>query len=98
MHFIQPKSRNQTLLFGSLENFISYNHPVRFLDSIVSNIVQSNPDEFQYKGKETVGRKAYSPEMMLKLFLYGYLNSISSSQVGDYRGAKIFEIQRLHQR
>ena len=95
MHCIQPKSRNQTLLFGSLENFIPHNHPVRFLDTIVSNIVQSNLDKFQYKGKENVGRKAYSSEIMLKLFLYGYLNSISSSRKLEVETNRNIELKWL---
>ena len=53
---------------------------VRILDLLITVVVRQNPSKFRYKGKIRVGRKAYSPEAMLKLYLYGYLNKIRSSR------------------
>jgi transposase len=35
---------------------------------------------FCEKGEQNIGRKAYSPAYLLKLYIYGYLNGISSSR------------------
>jgi hypothetical protein len=39
----------------------------------------SNLIGFIWKGKSYTGRKSYFSGTLLKLFLYGYLNSIASS-------------------
>jgi len=80
MHYIQGTSRAQITLFPQVENWISQNNPIRLIDLIVDNVVLSNPDEFIWKGKSHSGRKSYSPQTLLKLFLYGYLNRIASSR------------------
>lgn len=92
MHYIQPYNRNQTLFFSSLDDFVSSEHPVRILDAIISKIVKNNPEKFKHKGQQDIGRRAYSPETMLKLFIYGYLNGISSSrklEVETYRNIEV---------
>jgi transposase len=81
MHYISPKDRTQTsIMQPSLDEMIGVDAEVRILDLLVTEIVRQNPGKFRYKGKIRVGRKAYSPETMLKLYLYGYLNGISSSR------------------
>lgn len=95
MHFVKPVDRNQSVIFGSLDNLIACDHPVRIIDAIISNIVQSNPEKFEYKGKQNIGRRAYSPEMMLKLFVYGYLNGISSSRKLEVETHRNIELKWL---
>lgn len=81
MHYIPPKDRTQTsIMQPSLDEMIGVDAEVRILDLLITEIVRQNPGKFRYKGKVSVGRKAYSPETMLKLYLYGYLNGISSSR------------------
>jgi len=81
MHYILPKDRNQTsIMRSSLDEMIGVDAEVRILDLLITEIVGQNPGEFRYKGKFRVGRKAYNPETMLKLYLYGYLNKIRSSR------------------
>ena len=80
MHYIQGTNRAEIKLFPEVENWVSKNNPVRLIDLIVEKIVLSNPDEFIWKGISDTGRKSYSPATMLKLFLYGYLNRVSSSR------------------
>lgn len=81
MHYILPKDRTQTsIMRPSLDEMIKVDAEVRILDLLVTEIVRQNPGKFRYKGKFRVGRKAYSPETMLKLYLYGYLNKIRSSR------------------
>ena len=79
MHFIIPKDRKQTsIMRPSLDEMIAVDSEVRILDMLVDQIVSNNRGKFRYKGNKYVGRKAYRPETMLKLYLYGYLNRISS--------------------
>lgn len=81
MHYISPKDRTQTsIMQPSLDEMIGVDAEVRILDLLITEIVRQNPGKFRYKGKLRVGRKAYSPETMLKLYLYGYLNKIRSSR------------------
>jgi len=81
MHYIPPKDRTQTsIMQPSLDEMIGVDAEVRILDLLITEIVRQNQGKFRYKGKFSVGRKAYSPETMLKLYLYGYLNGISSSR------------------
>lgn len=77
---IQAQNREQTMLFTSLEDLISKDNPVRLIDAIVKALIISDPDAYKYKGECNVGRPAYSVETMLKLYIYGYINRITSSR------------------
>ncbi len=80
MHYIEPSNRDQFIFLNTLDDLVPKKHFVRLIDLAVDKIVSSNPEQFAHKGKENKGRKAYSPATMLKLYLYGYLNGISSSR------------------
>jgi transposase len=80
MHFIAPFDRSQLTLLGKLDDLVESRNIVRLLDLIVDQIVNNNIDKFSQKGQVEVGRKAFHPGTLSKLFLYGYLNSISSSR------------------
>ena len=80
MHYIIPENRQQFVLMQSLDDLVSANHYVRLIDTLVDAIVSANPEQFAYKGQSNSGRRAYSPITMLKLLLYGYLNSIKTSR------------------
>jgi len=77
---LQAQDRNQTLLFGNLDNLIYYEHPVRTIDSIISLITLTYQDKYKSKGGASTGRPAYSTETLLKIFIYGYINRITSSR------------------
>lgn len=80
MHFIIPEDRNQQLLFGMLDDLISKDNPIRFLDALVEKIVEGNMDRFTRKGQSDLGRRAFHPAVLAKLYLYGYCNRITSSR------------------
>lgn len=80
MHYTTGLSRDQACLFTTLEDSISETNPVRLIDSLVDMLYQQSPEGFAYKGKSRRGRKSYHPCDLLKLYLYGYLNRISSSR------------------
>lgn len=80
MQFIQGKNRTQSILFPeSLDQIVEQDNEVRIIDLFVESI---NLAEFKFEIKTTIeGRPAYHPKDLLKLYVYGYLNSIRSSRV-----------------
>lgn len=55
-------------------------HYCRLIDLLVDHFSTDNLSSFAEKGQHSIGRKAYHPSLLLKLYLYGYLNGISSSR------------------
>lgn len=80
MHYVIPENRQQMTFMQSLDDLVPFDHYVRLIDALVDAIVSANPEQFTYKGQNNSGRRSYNPVTMLKLFLYGYLNSIKSSR------------------
>jgi transposase len=78
MQFIQGNKRNQTY-FSTLDDQVSIDNPVRLIDAFVDKL------ELQRLGftntvHKSEGRPPYAPAMLLKLYLYGYLNKVRSSR------------------
>lgn len=79
MSYIIPTSRNQLMLPRCIEEYVSSDNIVRFIDAFVDKIVHAYP-ELSSKGKSIEGRPGYTPNCLCKLLIYGYLNGISSSR------------------
>lgn len=79
MNFIQGQSREQMVLIPDcLDALIGSDNEVRVIDLFVDSLKLS---DYQFTIKATAeGRPAYHPKDLLKLFIYGYLNSIRSSR------------------
>jgi transposase len=67
------------MLPSSIDEYVSPDNIVCFMDAFVDKIIAAYPDLFQ-KGKSKGGRPSYSPNCLSKLLLYGYFNSVSSSR------------------
>lgn len=80
MHYIESENRHQYTMGYNLDEIISSDNAVRIVDALVEEIYKSNKKMFDKKGMSDIGRKAYKPTTLLKLYLYGYINSISSSR------------------
>lgn len=80
MRYIQITDRCQIFLFAeNLDQIVDAANEVRLIDLFVESIKM---DDFHFKmHHKTAGRLAYNPKDLLKLFIYGYLNSIRSSRV-----------------
>lgn len=78
MALLAGSDRNQ-LQFFALEEIISQDNPVRVIDALVDSIDPAALG-FVLTGTSTEGRNAYGPSVLLKLYLYGYLNRIRSSR------------------
>ena len=63
-----------------IDDYVSIDNPVRIIDAFVDKIVHVQPQLLTGKGKAEVGRSAYQFTTLLKLYVYGFLNSISSSR------------------
>ena len=80
MSYISPKSRVQLMMPSVIDNYISLDNPIRLIDAFVDKIVQIQTELLTSKGNAEVGRSAYQFTTLLKLYIYGFLNSISSSR------------------
>jgi hypothetical protein len=73
-----PGSRSQSTLFPeSLEDYIAKDNPVRVVDVFVDELDLKDLG-FEGAEPEATGRPSYHPATMLKIYIYGYLNRISS--------------------
>lgn len=80
MHYVEPCDRNQLSMASSMNDWVDPDHVVQLIDALVDQIVKAQPDRFANRGQQELGRKAYRPETLQKLYLYGYLNGICSSR------------------
>jgi len=78
--FIEGECRTQTtLLPESLDDFVSDTNPVRVVDVFVDELDLFKLG-FGRVEPAVTGRPAYHPSVLLKLYIYGYLNRIQSSR------------------
>jgi transposase len=78
--FIEGEDRHQvTLLPECLEDFIDADNTVRVVDVFIDEL-DLVALGFDGASPAATGRPSYHPAVMLKLYLYGYLNRIQSSR------------------
>jgi transposase len=78
--FIEGEDRTQsTLLPASLDEYVDEDNLVRVIDAFVDAL---DLEELGFKGvvPEATGRPSYHPTVLLKIYVYGYLNRIASSR------------------
>ena len=78
--FIEGENRYQSSLFPeSLEDYIAEDNAIRIVDAFVDKL---DLEELGFEGAEpsATGRPGYQPAVMLKMYIYGYLNRIHSSR------------------
>jgi len=78
--FIEGANRNQaTLLPECLEDFITEDNPVRIVDAFVDELELASLG-FDGATPAITGRPSYHPAVLLKIYIYGYLNRVQSSR------------------
>uniref|UniRef100_UPI0003B6AC5C IS1182 family transposase n=1 Tax=Halopseudomonas pelagia TaxID=553151 RepID=UPI0003B6AC5C len=78
--FIQGEHRGQsTLLPESLDDYVNDTNPVRVVDVFVDELDLVKLG-FESAIPADTGRPAYHPSILLKIYIYGYLNRIQSSR------------------
>src|SRR5258705_4326150 len=78
--FVQGDNRTQSsLLPEALDDYVTDTNPVRVVDVFVDEL---DLHKLGFEGVEPAltGRPSYHPEVMLKIYIYGYLNRIQSSR------------------
>ena len=96
MKFIQGESRTQITLFPvSLDQSISYENDVRTIDMFVDSL---SLEEFGFNMVFSEnGRPCYHPWVLLKLYIYGYMNKIRSSRDLEKESKRNIEVMWLLQ-
>jgi transposase len=78
--FIEGEDRSQSTLFPErLDDYIAEDNAVRVVDAFVDRLDLVEPG-FARAEPRITGRPAYHPGMLLKMYIYGYLNRIQSSR------------------
>jgi transposase len=88
-------NRNQQLLFPpSLDEYVDENNQVRAIDLYVE---QLDFKELGFDDTSTSfeGQKSYSPKLLLKIYIYGYLNKIRSSRALEKENLRNIELMWL---
>jgi transposase len=77
--FIEGVGRNQTTLFPErLEDWVGEDNPIRVIDVFVDELNLFDLG-FERVSPRATGRPSYHPSILLKLYIYGYLNRVQSS-------------------
>lgn len=80
MGFVQGVHRDQMVMFPeSLDEYVGDENPVRFIDAFVDSL-DLRTLGFERAVPAETGRPPYHPGVLLKLYVYGYLNRIRSSR------------------
>jgi transposase len=93
--FIEGSDRAQATLFPEcLEDWICEDNPVRAIDVFVDELDLAQL-EFGGVDPEATGRPAYHLSVLLKLYIYGYLNRVQSSRRLEREAGRNVEVMWL---
>jgi transposase len=93
--FVEGMDRGQSTLFPEcLEDWIGEDNPVRVIDVFVEELDLA---EIRFGGvdPEATGRPSYHPSVLLKLYIYGYLNRVQSSRRLEREAGRNVEVMWL---
>src|SRR4029453_15311347 len=93
--FVAGADRGQaTLLPECLDDFIDESNAVRVIDAVVEAL---NLAELEFDGVEpaTTGPPSHHPSVLLKLYIYGYLNRVQSSRRLEREAVRNVEVMWL---
>ena len=93
--FVEGVDRGQSTLFPErLEDWIIEDNPVRVIDVFVDELDLA---ELGFSGvdPEATGRPSYHPSVLLKLYIYGYLNRVQSSRRLEREAGRNVEVMWL---
>src|SRR6204780_729410 len=93
--FIEGTDRGQSTLFPEcLEDWVDENNPVRVIEVFVDELDLA---ELGFEGiaPEATGRPSYRPSVLLKLYIYGYLNRVQSSRRLEREAGRNVEVMWL---
>jgi transposase len=83
-----------TLFPDRLDDFVDTNNPVRVMDAFV-DALDLRELGFSRAAPASTGRPGYHPAVLLKLYVYGYLNRIASSRRLEREALRNVELMGL---
>ena len=93
--FIEGQDRSQSILLPEcLEDFVGEDNTVRVIDAFVEELDLASLG-FDSVQPEATGRPAYHPSLLLKIYIYGYLNRIQSSRRLEREAQRNMELMWL---
>jgi len=93
--FVEGIDRGQATLFPEcLQDWINEDNPVRAIDVFVEELDLAELG-FYRVGPEATGRPSYHPSVLLKLYIYGYLNRVQSSRRLEREAGRNVEVMWL---
>ena len=92
--FIKGEDRTQGTLFPErLDDYVAEDNPVRVIDVFIDDLDISG---LGFKAEPAAtGRPGYHPKVMLKLYVYGYLNRVQSSRRLEREAQRNIELMWL---
>ena len=93
--FVEEIDRGQSTLFPEcVDDWICEDNPVRVIDVFVDALDLA---EMGFEGVDpaATGRPAYHPSVLLKLYIYGYLNRVQSSRRLEREAGRNLEVMWL---
>src|SRR6266581_6944169 len=93
--FVEGVDRGQSTLFPEcLDDWVDEDNPVRVIDVFVDALDLGALDFGGVDAKAT-GRPSYHPSILLKLYVYGYLNRVQSSRRLEREAGRNVEVMWL---
>jgi transposase len=93
--FVEGVDRGQSTLFPEcLEDWICEDNPVRVIEVFVEKLDLGDL-KFDGVDPEATGRPSYHPSVLLKLYIYGYLNRVQSSRRLEREASRNVEVMWL---
>ena len=98
MAFITGIDRNQKIMFPEyVEDYIAEDNPIRVIDEYVETL---NFKEMGFSKTSEIrpGAPGYHPRILMKLYLYGYLNGRRSTRILENEANRNIEVMLLIRR
>jgi transposase len=96
--FVEGEDRRQGVLLPEyLDDYVSEDNPVRVIDVFVDHL-DLGALGFEGVVPEATGRPGYHPGLLLKIYVYGYINQIASSRRLEREAQRNVEMMWLTQR
>jgi transposase len=93
--FVEGEDRTQiTFLPECLDDYVAEDNPVRVIDVFVDEL-DLHQLGFERAEPALTGRPSYHPGVLLKIYLYGYLNRIQSSRRLEREAQRNIELMWL---
>ena len=93
--FVEGTDRDQSTLFPHcLEDWVGDDNPVRVIDVFVDELDLGGLG-FERVDPRATGRPGYHPSVLLKLYIYGYVNRVQSSRRLEREAGRNVEVMWL---